>query len=329
MYSDVAPSAQSGLFAGGNNAPREARDIHAARKWFDDQVSKAKRGGQFTVRAKLTPALAAYLRENHMPEHSNRRFRRAKAASLAAVMRSGHWDDNTHQGIAFAEDGTVNDGQHRINAVAESGVSVTLPMTFGQPRQTFAVIDQGITPRTASDLLDIAQLKVGTSNTAAAIIRFVCGVRAMDEAGGLRHAMNGVARHDVLEFATAHTEALHRAVLDGEKIARGIKAKVSPSNVGAALYLIREKTSDVRAVDRFVGALADGTNLEKGSPILQCREGLRQSKFGEHIRSHSDRRAYEAGAVILAWNKWRARQVVRGTNALTIREPKEFPEVSR
>lgn len=60
---------------------------------------------------------------------NNRNVNVAKVKKMAKDMREGHWD-TTHQGIAIASDGTLVDGQHRLLAIVESGVTVRMNVTF-------------------------------------------------------------------------------------------------------------------------------------------------------------------------------------------------------
>ena len=321
-YSEVDARGQSGTSLDTSSGSEKV----AAHRWFLAQVERARKTGRFAIWAPLTPALAQVLIANHMPEGSNRHFRRVKAANLATIIRRGLWDGNTHQGIAFSVDGIVNDGQHRINAVAQVGITVEVMMTFGQPRQTFNVIDQLITPRNAVDLIDIQGIEVGTAGVAAALARFVIAINSVRKGENMGVAVRYVHVSDVLEFVTTHQSDIHVAVNDGRRISVAMRARVSPSNIGAAIYLIRAAAKNQDDVTRFVDGLMTGANLDKTSPILHCREGLRANAFGSHIRSGTDRRAYEVAAVILAWNRWREGARVRGFKALLINEPKDFPE---
>lgn len=60
---------------------------------------------------------------------NNRNINYAKVKKMAKDMKEGHWD-TTHQGIAIASDGTLVDGQHRLLAIVESGVTVRMNVTF-------------------------------------------------------------------------------------------------------------------------------------------------------------------------------------------------------
>lgn len=49
----------------------------------------------------------------------------------------------THQGIAFDDDGNLVDGQHRLQAIADSGMAVNVMVTTGLTRRAFSVVDTG------------------------------------------------------------------------------------------------------------------------------------------------------------------------------------------
>lgn len=85
----------------------------------------------------VTPALAKQWLEKNT---NNRNVNFAKVKKMAKDMREGHWD-TTHQGIAIATDGTLVDGQHRLMAGVESGVTVRMNVTFNAPKSQH--IDSG------------------------------------------------------------------------------------------------------------------------------------------------------------------------------------------
>ncbi|MGL6196974.1 MAG: hypothetical protein ACRC2T_19350 [Thermoguttaceae bacterium] len=49
----------------------------------------------------------------------------------------------THQGIAFTSDGVLLDGQHRLFAIVECGVTLPLRVFLNEPAENFSVIDCG------------------------------------------------------------------------------------------------------------------------------------------------------------------------------------------
>ncbi len=78
----------------------------------------------------ITPAKATeYLKRNKI----NRPRREMLVEQYALDMRKGHWLFN-HQGIAFDENGNLLDGQHRLAAIALSGVTIPILVTTGLPQ---------------------------------------------------------------------------------------------------------------------------------------------------------------------------------------------------
>lgn len=62
---------------------------------------------------------------------------------LIRSLNKGEWV-LTHQGIAFDIFGNLVDGQHRLTAIAISGISVHMMVTTGVPIESISEMDQGI-----------------------------------------------------------------------------------------------------------------------------------------------------------------------------------------
>jgi hypothetical protein len=97
---------------------------------------------------------AAYLKKNV----SNRTVRKGTVAAYARDMKLGNWIP-THQGIAFNDRKELIDGQHRLHAISESGVTVRMLVTRGIPAETGAmrtmdVVDRGAV-RSVADQLEL------------------------------------------------------------------------------------------------------------------------------------------------------------------------------
>ncbi len=80
----------------------------------------------------------------------NRQVRGWWVKSLATMIQRGEWI-TTHQGVAFAQSGKLIDGQHRLMAIAESGISVDVMVFTNVPDKAFMVLDAGI-KRSVPDL---------------------------------------------------------------------------------------------------------------------------------------------------------------------------------
>lgn len=83
---------------------------------------------------------------------ANPRNRQKKVINLERLKNDiihGHFEC-THQGIAIAEDGEVVDGQHRLCAIAETGVGILCWVCFNAPKST--KIDIGASRSTTDSL---------------------------------------------------------------------------------------------------------------------------------------------------------------------------------
>lgn len=80
---------------------------------------------------------------------ANRRLSWTRVKMYSRDMAAGRWEP-TNQGIGFSEDGRLLDGQHRLQAIIESGVSVTLLVVWGLSDSAQNHVDV-LRPRSISD----------------------------------------------------------------------------------------------------------------------------------------------------------------------------------
>ncbi|WP_327007937.1 hypothetical protein OHA72_12070 [Dactylosporangium sp. NBC_01737] len=92
----------------------------------------------------------SYLGKNH----SNRNLRKAHYLSQASDMKAGRWQ-SSHMSIAFDTKGKLIDGQHRLHAIVESGVSMWLFVARNVPASVQEVIDTSAA-RTGADALKLS-----------------------------------------------------------------------------------------------------------------------------------------------------------------------------
>jgi hypothetical protein len=113
-----------------------------------------------TVSRWITPATAKLWLEKN---ETGRPLSRLRVAKYVHVLRDDRWR-HTHQGVAFNPDGGLLDGQHRLTAIVESGISARMQVSFGVVH--FAVVDTGKS-RSNGDILGIAGLHNGRALAAA------------------------------------------------------------------------------------------------------------------------------------------------------------------
>ncbi|HYP55289.1 MAG TPA: hypothetical protein VEQ41_03155 [Solirubrobacterales bacterium] len=221
----------------------------------------------------------------------NRSLRSDYVRKLGAAMERGEWTVNGEP-IQIAEDGTLLNGQHRLSAVVESGVSVPMLVVRGLPPAAQRTMDTG-TRRNLSDVLALHG-QIDTANLGAML--------------GLLHRYRiGERLDNTGRTAPTPKEAL--ALLEREPkltgyipLGRKTRAVGMRVSVAAVLaYLFDE--ADPGEGTRFFEALCNFRAEPQDSPIRALKKTL------ERVRNE---RAYRistyvlCGMTIKAFNSWRA-----------------------
>lgn len=110
----------------------------------------------------ITPKLAA-----EMLEKNTGNFRKPIPASIrkyGIALREGKWQFNGET-IKIAIDGTVLDGQNRLYAIVETGISMPCIVVYGLPPERAMTMDTG-KPRAIQDWIRHAGIKNANAVTA-------------------------------------------------------------------------------------------------------------------------------------------------------------------
>ena len=219
--------------------------------------------GFFTI----TPAFAKSVLEHCNPV--NRRIRPTKIDQLLRDFRANKFMTNG-ESIIFADTGVLLDGQHRLKACADTGVSFCSAVIMGVDEAARKSIDQGGV-RKFGEVLNLNGVKNGT--LVGAIARSFTGYL---ETGGI--SLGGTSRitrnelEDTLDaypqihtIATwAHTEGTY---------AKGICAA---SHLGTARVILEPIYGDDAVY--FLERVARGDNITTTSPAYAVRRRLHMAK---------------------------------------------------
>lgn len=203
---------------------------------------------------RITPQIAAAMLEAN---NDNRPLGEITVAQYSSDMLAGNWK-MTGQPIIIADNGQLNDGQHRLAAVIKSNVAVDMMVVRGAPRESRDAIDLGKV-RTAAHVVQMFHVTNGTAVAALANI-VISWERAGKTAIGSRAR---VSKSDIISRARTD-ERLKYAVNVSERT----RSILTRKQAAFARYII----PDSPRADEFFDRLSDGVGLEHGSPILALRQ---------------------------------------------------------
>jgi hypothetical protein len=241
-------------------------------------------------------------------EQRQRPMQQARVQQYARAMRAGDWKI-THQPIAVDVHGVLIDGQHRVAAVAASGLNIPVLIAYDADPDTFDVVDTG-RPRSPSQTLAIAGF--GNTNVLSAAARYYLVYAFME--GGTRvpgpEVRGRFTSHDILRFMESVAgERLLSEVAPARRIAQSLGRYGSITWLSAALALLRAHEPESQTREEFLEKLESGTMLEAGSPILAFRRWV-SSETG-YVKTRRDVAGFIGMAnVTKAWNAYITREPV-------------------
>jgi hypothetical protein len=194
---------------------------------------------------------AKWLERNHP---SNRSISWGAVESFANDMRAGAWR-LTHQAVCFDADGYLIDGQHRLHAVKQAGVTVKLLVIRNQEGSFHDPIDRG-RPRSVATIMGVAHREVSALN-----------VLRMCEAGYPIHSP--MTLHEAELVAVRHQEHIQEL----SKVP--LRAKLPGSVVAACIWaypVSPERTAE------FAHKTASGEMIGRGDPCFAFRSWRERNK---------------------------------------------------
>ncbi len=216
-------------------------------------------------RVLVTPEMATKWLDGHQ---NFRNMRKTFMLRLAADMRAGNFHD-IGDPIRFDSSGALVDGQHRLAAIVESGVSIHMHTAHGVDR--VEVVDSG-TPRSIADTLNRV-LGLPNANSAAAAIRRLHKAQLVDIAGVKQTSNISLTNSQIVNYINEHPE-FAKACQDSQAMRGANVNTINYSDAMAILHLAQVKGLDYGLVLKFLESVRDGFGLYKGDPELTLRERL-------------------------------------------------------
>ena len=208
----------------------------------------------------VTPGLAKeWLRTNS----HNRRLRKNDIFNYARDMAAGKWLMNG-ESIKFSATNQLLDGQHRLHAVVQSGVTVPMLVITGLPPETQATMDSGI-KRTTADAFSLD----GKSN-APALAAILKRIWLWDQGDYKFSANYKPTTAECAELLEQRPE-IYRSVEIAVRIHQTFKY-IPQSATGTAHHLFSRIAADEAVW--FFARVGDGADLVAGHPVLTLRNRI-------------------------------------------------------
>lgn len=269
--------------------------------WVDQNLARAKTEPVAEL-VTLTPALAALLLSRNQ---KNRPISEVGLDRLKRDLLEGRWVFNG-ESIVVADDGGLNDGQHRCRAVVETGISIRMVIVFGPKRESRMTLDQGVT-RTVGHYLTMHGYS--HANALAVAANYYC---QMKERGRLSNSgKDRPTKTETLLYAEKH-KGLSESVAYVSR--PGAAALSSVGMLAFCRYAFFEKAGDDPA-NEFMDRILSGAGLNAGSPILYCRNRLIETKGKANIHERAE-------LIFKAWNAWRLGERVERIVVAGVKLPK-------
>lgn len=240
---------------------------------------------RFTVEALMTSELARLLLERN---EGNRRIAKTKVASLAHTMKLGKFNALNGETIQISKCGHLNNGQHRLHAVLDSGVEQPFTLMFGLDREARLTVDQA-RGRTVADFLAMRDLPDGYLVSAVALMLYQWrNFRKVSTDAGYRISMS-----DLADYAEANYDQISQSVRIVPRAGAGLVGGVPVLAFAHAIF----GEIDMEMATDYITRLVQGHELERGSPLLAVR-----NRF---LRRDLTRRADRFELLVRGWNTMR------------------------
>lgn len=204
----------------------------------------------------------------------------------------------TGETIKIADDGTLLDGQHRLQAVVQSNIPLTTLVVTGIRNDAFLYIDTG-KMRSASDALALNGIKNAIQMSAVGRFAMVFQKNSTDFRGSNKRLK--LSNADICAFVSKND----KNVVDSCHVGYNKKNKLINKSILGGLHFIFKRINTEDA-DDFCHRLIEGDALALNSPIHVLR-----SEFIKDAKNKRKMTSYEkVGLICKAWNYYRSNKKI-------------------
>lgn len=246
---------------------------------------------------------------------NNRPVRRTHVAFLASEIASGNWQING-QAIVISDDEQVLDGQHRLLATIESGISIQSLVVYGISPAAFKTIDTGAV-RTGADalFLHFPDLTHSTVKSVSTAVQW-CVRLENDSLPSQRKRK--VSNTDTIAYVQAHPSLVQCAAT-----LQSYPKEARPMSLGSgtALFELFQRKAPPLA-EEFLQRLYTGEGIAR----TDAEWHLRQAFIRDAQRNTRLPTSVKMKMVIKGWN-WRRRNMPAASHQVITVHPNDAPQI--
>lgn len=282
-------------------------------KFFNDKhigvmqdIGRGVRGGVINI----TPEQAEKMLDKNV---KNRAIRKGKVEQYASDMLNGRWQMNCVP-IIFSNNNYLVDGQHRLAAIIESGVSCESVVLIGASEESFKTVDTGAMRR-GRDVLSIHGVDSAKSGYLSSLIQKIHSLNK-NKIGTAWHkhiptpnardagsANYSLTNQDVLNFYLDNKDEMDNVYLFCFR-QKNQASKIINFVLYMLVFYVLKKIN-INDAEDFCTSLATGEMLPGNHPIYLLREKLIEIK-----NTNKDKipNWHYPALIFKAWNAYRRRQ---------------------
>lgn len=242
----------------------------------------------------ITPEYASRLMAHN---NLNRPVNRLTVEDYKTQIQKGLWRLNGEP-ILISDDGVLLDGQHRLIAVQETGLSITSVVVEGINKEFFSTIDTGRI-RTIADIFNIEE--VPNANGIGAVITSFFRLNKLENSASTKDNLRRMklSKTELLDYYKKNEHLLQSVY----KFAARCHSKLSlmrTTEIGSLyLYLMRTMNHPEEKIQNFFEELC-GLKTYTNNTVSLLHDILIKNLLGKVALTAAQRRAY----IIKTWNSY-------------------------
>lgn len=236
----------------------------------------------------ITPEMALqYMQCNE----NNRPLSKTIVLKYARALRQGEWVLNG-EAIVFDSDGRMGQGQHRLEAIINSGIAMPVFVIRGVDPKAFATYDGGKNRR-ASDILALGG-EINTRTLASAVSGYIIA------SGGSHWDLSLLTNSSILDYV--HKAPSIRFWVN-QYAGRQQAKSLYPGSFSGIVAVMHDRHG-IDVAQEFFDQATIGAGLKSGSPALLLRDKFTNIRHGQRLTADLSKQYIIKAANAFISGKW-------------------------